>query len=531
MTAAQSAASAWLNIRFVIGMRLISTNAEMQIFSREARARGKSVALVPTMGALHNGHMSLVRQAKRQCDVIVVSIFVNPKQFDSTEDLARYPRNLEKDLELLRPFKVDAVFAPDAAELYPQGFSSVVDAGEVALPLEGAVRPGHFRGVATVVVKLFNIVKPDVAYFGQKDFQQAQMIRRLVEDLNVDARLMICPTVREADGVAISSRNAYLNPKERESARVLYQSLRRAEELVHSGETGAAKVLDEMRRMFAAEPSVQLDYAAIVEASTLQPVEHLGPGCVLLVAARVGPARLIDNLILGPPGASPEMLLQLALSSRPVVGAQALIPGFEAEAVRLRIASCRNCAAISSIQLPPHEYLSAYVKTHYPDLAAPRVAILGRDAPGTPEMYLYKNPQGHNRFVALLFELVGVKSFAEFKARFVLADAVRCHSTDPHVPPHALANCANHLRAELKLFPNLGSLVVLGSDTYLQFQQFLLERAPAEIKSFDDLLKMDGWAREEARVPSLGERPMRIFYCYHPTFGYHRSPSIARWLE
>ncbi len=511
-------------------MRPISTIAEMRNFSREARARGKSVALVPTMGALHEGHLSLVRQAKRQCDVIVVSVFVNPKQFDSAEDLARYPRDLEKDLELLRPFKVDAAFAPDASELYPEGFSVWVEEGELAIPLEGASRPGHFRGVATVVVKLLNIVKPDVAYFGQKDFQQAQIIRRVVGDLDLDVRLMVCPTVRAPDGVAVSSRNAYLNEEQRRSACALYRSLRLAEDLAHSGETDARKVLDEMRKLFASEPGVELEYAAIVEPAHLQPVEHLAPGCVALVAARVGPARLIDNLILGPPGTNPEMLLQLALSSQPVVSAAALIPGFETEAVRLRVARCRNCAAISTIQLPPHEYLSAYVKLHYPDLAAPRVAVIGRDAPATSEMYLYQNPQGHNRFVARLYELVGVRSFAEFKARFVLVDAVRCHTSGPHVPENALAYCAEHLRAELKLFPNLDTLIVLGADTYNQVQRFLLERAPASIKPFDELLKMDGWAREEARVPSLSDRSMRIFYCYHPTLGYSRSSSIAPFL-
>ena len=511
-------------------MRVISTIAEMQGFAREVRARGKSMALVPTMGALHEGHLSLVRQAKRQCDVIVVSIFVNPKQFDSAEDLARYPRNLEKDVELLRSFKVDAAFAPDVPGLYPQGFSASVDEGELAVPLEGASRPGHFRGVATVVVKLFNIVKPDVAYFGQKDFQQAQVIRHLVEDLNLEVRLVICPTVREPDGVAVSSRNASLNDKERRAARALFRSLRLAEELAHSGESDARKVLVEMRKLFAAEPGVQLEYATIVEPSALQPVERLAPGCVALVAARAGPARLIDNLILGPPGTSPETLLQLAISSQPVVGTHAMIPGFETEAVRLRVASCRHCAAISSIQLPPREYLSAYVKMHYPDLAVPRVAIIGRDAPATSDMYLYRNPQGHNRFFDRLFELVGVKNLAEFKTRFVLADAVRCHASGPHVPENALAYCAEHLRAELKLFPNLESVVILGHDAYLQFQRFLLERAPANIKPFDELLKMDGWAREDARISSLGERLLHIFYCYHPTFGYHRSPSIAQWL-
>lgn len=511
-------------------MRLIKSIAEMQGFWRETRARGKSIALIPTMGALHEGHVSLVRQAKRQCDVIVVSVFVNPTQFDSAEDLARYPRNLEKDLELLRSFKVDAIFAPEAGELYPEGFTTFVDAGEIAVPLEGAYRPGHFRGVATIVVKLFNIVKPDVAYFGQKDFQQTQMIRRLVEDLNLDVRLSICPTVRQPDGVATSSRNAYLNEEDRQAARILHHSLRLAEGLAHSGETETKKVLDEMRKLFASEPRVHLEYAAIVEPVRLLPVDRLSPGCVALVAAHVGPARLIDNLIFGPPDASQEMLLQLALTARPIVDIHALIPGFETEAVRLRIASCRNCAAISTIQLPPREYLTSYVHTHYPDLSAPRVAVIGRDSPANPDMYLYRKPHTANRFVANLFELLGVGSFAEFKTRFVLTDAIRCHATGSHVSQNALAYCAKHLGAELKLFPNLETFVVLGDDAYLQFQQFLLERNPAHVKPFEEIMKKEGWAHEEARIPLLGDRPMSVYYCYHPTLGYTRSPSIAPYL-
>lgn len=511
-------------------MKVIKAISEMQEFWREARARGKSLALVPTMGALHEGHLSLIRQAKRQCDTTVVSIFVNPAQFDSPEDLARYPRNLEKDVETLVPFNVDVAFAPDPQELYPKGFSIYVEPGGPAIPLEGASRPGHFRGVCTVVLKLFNIVKPDVAYFGQKDFQQAQVIRRLVEDLNLDARLVICPTIREADGVAISSRNAYLNEEERRAAGVLHHSLRLAEGLAHSGETNSEKILHEMKKLFASEPRAHLEYAEIVEPNGLQPVERVSPGCVGLVAARVGPARLIDNLIFGPPGASPEMLLQIALTAKLMVDARAMIPGFETEAVRLKIASCRNCAAISTIQLPPRDFLAAYVKSQYPDLAAPRFAAIGRDAPGNSEMNLYRNPRAFNRFVTRLFELLGVRDFAEFKSRFVLADAVRCHATGSRVSEQALAYCARHLVAELKLFPNLETVVLLGEDAYNQFQRYLLDRTPTQIPPFEDLLKKEGWASEEARVPALEGRPLRIFTCYHPTLGYHRSPSIAAWL-
>jgi pantoate--beta-alanine ligase len=307
-------------------MRLIASIAEMQGFSRETRAAGMSLGLVPTMGALHEGHLSLVRRAKSQCDVVVVSIFVNPAQFGPSEDITRYPRDLDRDLLRLRRLRVEAVFAPETLEIYPQGFETYVVPGETAAPLEGASRPGHFRGVATVVLKLLNIVRPDVAYFGQKDYQQAQVIRRLVEDLNVEVRLVICPVVREPDGLAMSSRNAYLNAEERQAATVLHRSLRRAEQLAQAGETDAGKLLEVIGGVFAAEPRAQLDYAAIVDPVTLQPVQHVQTGCVALVAARVGVARLIDNLILGPPGASPETLLQLALTSRPVASPQGHIP-------------------------------------------------------------------------------------------------------------------------------------------------------------------------------------------------------------
>lgn len=511
-------------------MRVITAIADMHNFSRQVRAASKSLGLVPTMGALHEGHLSLVRQAKRQCDVVVVSIFVNPTQFGPAEDLAQYPRNLEKDLETLGPFKVDATFAPRAEEMYPAGFETFVEPGEVAASLEGAFRPGHFRGVATVVLKLFNIVRPDVAYFGQKDFQQAVVIRRLVEDWNLDVRLVICPVVREADGLAKSSRNAYLSAEDRQAALVLCRSLRQAEQVAQAGEPDAGKILEEMRKLFAAEPRVQLDYMAIVDPSRLQAVERVTAGCVALVAARVGSTRLIDNLIFGPPGASPELLLQLALTARPMVDTRARIPGLETETLRLKIENCRDCAAISTIQLPPREFLTKYVKRDYPDLNAVRVAVIGRDAPGSPENFLYRNPEMTNRFVAGLYDLLGVRNFTEFKARFVLTDAIRCHASGPRVPGNALDHCAKHLREELKLFPNLETLVVLGEDAYGQFQRLILGRSTAEIKPHEALLKEQGWAREEVRVPLFGEHKMRVFYCYHPTFGYKRSPSIAQML-
>ena len=294
-------------------MRLITTVHEMKSVAREIRAQGKSLALVPTMGALHDGHLSLARRARRECDAVVVSIFVNPTQFGTGEDFTRYPRNLEQDLDLLAPLQVDAAFAPGATEIYPQGFDTFIEPGALAAPLEGAARPGHFSGVATVVVKLFNIVRPDVACFGQKDFQQALLIRHLARDLNLDVRLAICPIVREPDGLAQSSRNAYLDAEDRRAALALYRSLRRAQELVDAGETDARLIVEEMGKVLAAEPRVAPDYAVVVEPARLSPAQHVTPGCVALVAARVGSTRLIDNWIIASPGMSDDERIQFAL--------------------------------------------------------------------------------------------------------------------------------------------------------------------------------------------------------------------------
>ena len=296
--------------------RWITTISEMKSFSAEARSQAKSLALVPTMGALHEGHLSLVRRAKAQCDVVLVSVFVNPAQFGPSEDLARYPRNTERDLELLKALKVDAVFAPSDTEMYPQGFSTFVDPGPLATLFEGAMRPGHFRGVATVVLKLFNVAAPDVAFFGQKDFQQTVILRRLVQDLNLPVKIAVCPIVREPDGLAKSSRNVYLSAEDRQAALVLWRSLQRAEGMAQAGETQAQKLLEEMQRIFDAEPRVRLDYAAIVNPATLEPLARVIQGSVALVAARLGTVRLIDNLIFGPAGSTAESLLQLAFPSR-----------------------------------------------------------------------------------------------------------------------------------------------------------------------------------------------------------------------
>ncbi len=511
-------------------MRVINSVTDMQRWSRDARARGRSLALVPTMGALHEGHLALIRQARRQADSVVVSVFVNPRQFDSGEDLTRYPRNLDHDLELLQPLKIDAVFAPSEQEIYPEGSTTLVDTGEISLPLEGRFRNGHFRGVATVVVKLFNIIHPDVAYFGQKDFQQTLVVRRLLEDLNLEVRLVICPIVREPDGLAISSRNALLGPDERCAALVIHRALQRAEELAQSGESDAANLLAEIERILASDSRLQADYAAIVEPLHLTPVQRVTPGCVALIAARVGKVRLIDNLILGPPDTAPDLLIQLALTTQPLMDTGALLPGFETEAVQRKVAACRECAAISTILLPPREYLSKHIRNNYPDRNQPRVAVIGRDSPASSEHFLYVRPEDVTRFSRGLFELVGVSTFAEFRKRFILTDALRCHCTGPRIPERALAYCARLLVDELKLFPNLHTLVILGEDAYAQFQQYVLGRGPGEFKPLDGLLGQQGWAREDVHVPILGDKQFHVYYCYHPTYGYKRSPSIAASL-
>jgi pantoate--beta-alanine ligase len=511
--------------------RWIATLSEMNRFTAEVRSRDKSLALVPTMGALHEGHLSLVRQAKKECDVAVVSIFVNPTQFGPTEDFARYPRSPEKDLEVLKSLKVDAVFAPSGAEIYPAGFAAFVDPGPVATVFEGAIRPGHFRGVVTVVLKLFNIVFPDMAFFGQKDFQQAVVIRRVVEDLNLRVRIIVCPTVREADGLAQSSRNVYLNAEDRKAALALSRSLKRAEEMAQAGESNAEKLLEEMRKTFDAEPRAQLDYAVIANPKTLEPVARVIPGSVALVAARLGTVRLIDNLIFGPPGATPELKLQLALTTQASVDGRSATPRPDIESLRLRIENCRDCAAVSSISLPPREFLVKYLKRDDPELESTRVLVIGGCAPIDPAGLPYCHPEAPNPFATRVYELLGLRNFGEFKAHFALTDAARCHAIGNRVDERTLDYCVKHLREELKLFPNLLSIVILGEYAYLQFQKHILGRERASIKPFGELLRSEGWARETVRLPWHGERDVRIFYCHHPTFESKTSPSLALFLD
>jgi pantoate--beta-alanine ligase len=281
---------------------VLTESAAMRRRSLAERAAGKSVGLVPTMGALHEGHLSLMRRSRAEDGFVAASIFVNPAQFGPGEDLESYPRDLDRDLELCAGAGVDAVFAPSAGEMYPEDFSLSVDPGVVAGPLEGASRPNHFRGVATVVAKLFNIVLPDRAYFGQKDAQQLAVIRNLVRGLNFGVEVVACPTVRESDGLAMSSRNAYLNPGERQAAPCLFRALGVAKDLVAGGERSATKVAAAMAEEIVAEPLAELDYAAVVDPDRFEDVEKLNRPVLALLAVRIGNTRLIDNLLLEPAG-------------------------------------------------------------------------------------------------------------------------------------------------------------------------------------------------------------------------------------
>lgn len=279
-------------------MKVIATTAEMRTVTRELKRAGKTIAFVPTMGFLHEGHASLLRNARSRGDMLVLSIFVNPSQFGANEDLDRYPRNLEGDLTIARREHVDLVFTPTPAEIYGRGFQTWVEVTELSKPLCGASRPGHFRGVATVVLKLFNIVHADVAVFGEKDFQQLAVIRRMVKDLDLDVEIIGGELVREADGLAMSSRNVNLTPDHRRRALVLRRALEKAESLVAAGETRTLAVLDAAMEILADEPEGLLDYAEIRDAESLEPVETLERPAVFALAVRFGGTRLIDNTVL-----------------------------------------------------------------------------------------------------------------------------------------------------------------------------------------------------------------------------------------
>ncbi len=276
-------------------MQVVRTIAEVRAIRR---ALPGTWGFVPTMGYLHEGHLSLVRRARAENDHVAVSIFVNPTQFGPHEDYNRYPRDLERDLRLLEPLGVDLVFAPSVEEMYPPGFQTWVIVEEVSRPLEGAARPGHFRGVATVVTKLFNIVQPDRAYFGQKDAQQAVVIRRMVQDLNIPVEIVVCPTVREPDGLAMSSRNTYLNPEERRAATVLFRALQAAKARYEQGERDAERLREAMREVIQAEPLARLDYVSVADPETLQELDRVEDRALLSLAVYIGKTRLIDNILL-----------------------------------------------------------------------------------------------------------------------------------------------------------------------------------------------------------------------------------------
>lgn len=275
--------------------RLVTDHCELVEVVRDARRAGRSVGLVPTMGALHAGHLSLVRRSVSCCGLTVVTVFVNPTQFGPSEDFARYPRTLEADLALLAEAQADLVFAPTIDQIYRPGFSTYVEPPEVAQPLEGRCRPGHFRGVATIVLKLFNLVPADVAYFGQKDFQQTRVIETMVEDLDVPIRIEVCPTVREPDGLAMSSRNCYLSPAERQQALAVSRSLACVAQLYRDGVRDAAALRTEMEKVLAAAAIARIDYAAVVDPRRLLDVSLADDSSMALVAAYVGGTRLIDN--------------------------------------------------------------------------------------------------------------------------------------------------------------------------------------------------------------------------------------------
>ncbi len=277
-------------------LRVVHRVTEMKALRKKLP---EPVGFVPTMGALHEGHLALVRKARLENESVIVSIFVNPTQFSPQEDFAAYPRDFQRDLKLLGAEGVDAVFAPEAGEMYPPGFSTWVKVEKLTQRLEGASRPGHFRGVATVVAKLFNITLPTRAYFGQKDAQQALVIKRMVTDLNFDLELVVVPTVREPDGLAMSSRNIYLSPEERQSATILWKALSEAEKLWRGGEQDAEKLRRQIRELIQTEPKAKLEYVSVADAESLEELSRIDRPALVSLAARIGQARLIDNITLG----------------------------------------------------------------------------------------------------------------------------------------------------------------------------------------------------------------------------------------
>ncbi|HLE41169.1 MAG TPA: pantoate--beta-alanine ligase [Nitrospirota bacterium] len=279
-------------------MKVINSISEMQALAESVRKAGRRIGFIPTMGFLHEGHLSLIRKARKECDVIVVSVFVNPAQFAPNEDFQRYPRDVEGDRKKCDSAGVDVLFMPSAADMYPKDAVVYVTVDGLSDILEGAVRPGHFRGVATVVAKLFNIVKPHAAFFGQKDFQQCVVIKRMVKGLNMDVDIIVFPTIREQDGLAMSSRNSYLNADEQRAAGSLYSALTAGEALVKSGERDPVKLKDAMRAVLVKEKGMMIDYIEIAEPQSLAPLVKVEARAVMLIAVRLGRTRLIDNILI-----------------------------------------------------------------------------------------------------------------------------------------------------------------------------------------------------------------------------------------
>lgn len=281
-------------------MRVITKVKEMQKVADELRKEGKIIGVVPTMGYLHEGHLSLIRIAKEKSDVVITTIFVNPLQFAPNEDYDKYPRDLERDVKLAQSAGCDIIFHPSVEEMYPENFLTYVEVEKLTKVLEGEFRPTHFRGVTTVVAKLFNITKPHIAVFGQKDAQQALIIKQMVRDLNFDIEIIVAPIVREPDGLAMSSRNVYLSESERKDATVLYQSLKLAEKLIEEGERNSGVIISKMEELIKSKPTAKIDYIAIVDPNTLEKVENLSEGKEYLIAlaVRIGSTRLIDNTLV-----------------------------------------------------------------------------------------------------------------------------------------------------------------------------------------------------------------------------------------
>ena len=292
-------------------MEAIRTIAWMKEAARKARAESRIIGFVPTMGALHAGHTALVQLAKQECSPVIASIFVNAKQFGPKEDFAKYPRTLEADSEKFAAAGVDALFLPEAAEIYPPGFRTYVTVEGLSDRLEGRSRPGHFRGVATVVMKLLEVVQPHFAYFGRKDAQQVRIISQMARDLNLDTEIVVCPIVREPDGLALSSRNAYLTPDERRAATVLHRALEAVRTELAAGVRDSLQLQAAMRRVLEAEPQATVDYAEIVDADSFEPVLRIARPCYILLAAFLGKTRLIDNLYVEPVGDSGELTYHL----------------------------------------------------------------------------------------------------------------------------------------------------------------------------------------------------------------------------